>query len=100
VRQASGVWKQIRKRNESFDLCRMIAAGIIRLGLDKITDWNKVVDWLAPLDRNSDVISAEDRRTLREVGDEDVQKDAVISVAPIKRKPKPRRVAHSSYLGR
>jgi phage terminase large subunit GpA-like protein len=100
VRSKSGVWTQIRKRNESFDLCRMIAAGIIRLGLDKITDWNKVVDWLAPLDRNSDVISAEDRRTLREAGDEDVQKEAVISVAPVKRKPRPRRVSTSSYLGR
>jgi len=100
VRSKAGVWTQIRKRNESFDLCRMIAAGIIRLGLDKITDWNKVVDWLAPLDRNSDVISAEDRRTLREAGDEDVQKEAVISVTPVKRKPRPRRVSTSSYLGR
>ena len=100
VRNKNGKWAQIRKRNETFDLCRMIAGGIIRLGLDKITDWMRVVDWLAPLDRNSDVISADDRRMLREAGADDMQGEAVISVAPIKRAPKPRRVAQSGYLGR
>jgi len=101
VRSKTGKWSQIRKRNESFDLCRMIAAGIIRLGLDKITDWNKVPGWLAPLDLNTDVISAEDRRTLKDAGDEDIQAQPVISVAPVKRAPpKRRRAAPSSYLGR
>lgn len=100
VRDKNGKWAQIRKRNETFDLCRMIAAGIIRLGLDKITDWTRVVDWLAPLDRNSDVISADDRRTLRETGAADMQGEAVISVAPIKRAPRLRRVVQSDYLGR
>lgn len=99
VRGANGTWRQIRKRNESFDLCRMIAAGIIRLGLDKITDWRRVVPWLAPLDRNSDVISAEDRRLLKDSGPPEVG-EAVISVAPVKRRAPPRRSASSAYLGR
>jgi phage terminase large subunit GpA-like protein len=99
VRGKNGRWSQIRKRNETFDLCRMIAAGIIRLGLDKITDWNKVPAWLAPLDRNEDVISADDRRTLKASGEEEIQADAVISVAPIKRAPRQRRVVQSGYLG-
>ena len=99
VRQKNGRWKQIRKRNESFDLCRMIAGGIIRLGLDKITDWNKVVDWLAPLDRNADVITADERRMLKESGAADLQSDPVISVAPKRRTDRPRRMAQSSYLG-
>ena len=78
----------------------MIAAGIIRLGLDKITDWNKVVDWLAPLDRNADVITADERRTLKESGAADLQSEAVISVAPMRRAARPRRVSQSGYLGR
>lgn len=102
VRQQNGRWRPVRKhqRNESFDLCRMIAGGIIRLGLDKITDWNKVVDWLAPLDRNADVITADERRMLKESGVADLQSEPVISVAPKRRAARPRRVAQSGYLGR
>jgi phage terminase large subunit GpA-like protein len=64
VRLASGVWSQIRKRNESFDLCRMIRAAMLKLGIDKV-DWNRVPPWLAPLDQNSLVITVEDRREMK-----------------------------------
>lgn len=65
TRGINGVWSQIRKRNESFDLCRMICAGILRLGLDKIRNWDAVPPWLAPLADNSEVIDAEDRRAIK-----------------------------------
>ena len=61
-RDKNGRWQQVRKRNESFDLCRMIRAGMLRLGLDKIRDWNKVPAWLAPLDLNSNIVAVEDRQ--------------------------------------
>lgn len=66
VRLPSGVWSQVRKRNESFDLCRMIRAAMLKLGIDKIRDWNKVPAWLAPLELNSFVITSEDRKELKE----------------------------------
>lgn len=99
VRQKNGTWKQIRPRNESFDLCRMIAGGIIRLGLDKITDWTKVVSWLAPIERNSDLITADERRVLKDVALPPAAREAVISAAP-RRQKRPRRVAASAYMAR
>ena len=57
---------QIRKRNESFDLCRMVRAGLLSLAVDKIKDWNAVPAWLAPLDQNSEVVSVDDRRAMKE----------------------------------
>lgn len=65
VRQANGTWSQIRARNESFDLCRMICALLLRLGLDKIRDWDRVPAWLAPLDLNDHVMLREDRREMQ-----------------------------------
>jgi phage terminase large subunit GpA-like protein len=76
VREKNGTWKQVRKRNESFDLCRMIAAGLLNLGLDKIRDWNVVPAWLAPLDQNEDVITVEDRRAMKENAPVDVISEA------------------------
>lgn len=66
VRGADGKWTQVRKRNEWFDLMRMLQAGMLRKGLDKITDWNAVPPWLAPLSSNSEIIFAEDRRIMQE----------------------------------
>jgi phage terminase large subunit GpA-like protein len=66
VRAANGTWQQIRKRNESFDLCRMVRAGLLSLAVDKIKDWNAVPAWLAPLDQNSEVVSVDDRRAMKE----------------------------------
>lgn len=65
VRDANGTWRQVRKRNETFDLLRMFYAGMLYLKLDKIRDWNLVPPWLAPLDQNSEVMSAEDRREMK-----------------------------------
>ena len=62
VRDKNGTWRKVRKRNEAFDLCRMLTAGMLRMGLDKIRDWNVVPAWLAPLDRNSEIVAREDRR--------------------------------------
>ena len=94
VRAKNGVWSQVRKRNESFDLCRMIRAGLLSLAVDKIKDWNEVPAWLAPLDKNSDVVSTEDRRAMKE--NEVVQQPVepvVRVVAPTRR---PRRRAYTS----
>jgi len=99
VRHKDG-WKQVRKRNESFDLCRMIAAGLLSLGLDKIKDWNVVPAWLAPLELNEDVITVEDRRAMKENAPV-----AVISEAPKARvvrqgglRPRRRASVGSPYL--
>ena len=62
VRDKNGTWRQIKKRNESLDCSRMIMAGMLRMGLDKIRDWNVVPAWLAPLDKNSEIVAREDRR--------------------------------------
>ena len=74
VRGKNGTWNQIRKRNESADLCRMCMAGMLRMGLDKIKDWNVVPPWLAPLDKNSEIVAREDRRA--------AQENSVIAQAP------------------
>jgi phage terminase large subunit GpA-like protein len=65
VRGPNGTWQKMRKRNETFDLCRMIRAGALRLGLDKIKDWNVVPPHLAPLELNSMVVTVEDRREMK-----------------------------------
>lgn len=62
VRDKNGTWRQVKRRNESLDLARMMMAGLLRLGLDKFVDWNHVPGWLAPLDKNSEIVSREDRR--------------------------------------
>lgn len=65
VRQEDGTWKQIRKRNESLDLCCYIYAGCLRLGLDKITDWTDPPLWLLPLFENPEILSRDERRALQ-----------------------------------
>lgn len=95
VRGKNGTWTQIRKRNEAFDLCRMIRAGMLYLGLDKV-NWSNPPKWLLPLDEgNTEVITSEERRTLQAA----VQvEQEVISDAPVRRAARPRRVATSPYL--
>ncbi len=97
VRQKNGTWAKIRKRNETFDLCRMIAAGLLHLGLDKVRDWNKVPAWLAPLELNSEVITSEDRRALQENTRIAVEVEKPVVVPP-RRHKRARRVAHAAYL--
>lgn len=94
VRAKNGTWQQIRKRNESFDLCRMMKAGELRLGLDKITDWNNVPAWLAPLDRNSEIVAREDRRAAQE--NTVIVQPHAEEVRVIKPQRRPRRVSYAS----
>lgn len=96
VRQENGTWKQIRKRNESFDLCRMIRAGLLFLKLDKVKDWGRVPAWLAPLESNSEVITREDRRAMQE-NTAVATADAPVRVIPSRRRG--RRSISSPYLG-
>ena len=99
VRDKDGKWTQIRKRNESFDLLRMCEAGCLKLGIDRVKDWDAVPPWLAPLDRNEMVVAVEDRREMKQ--NAVVEQETVISEAPVRRvKPRrpPRRSAASPYL--
>lgn len=89
VRQPNGTWAKVRARNESFDLCRMICAGLLRLGLDKIRDWNKVPSWLAPLHLNSEIVSRSDRRAMQE--NKPVAPTAPAEVRVLRRVSRPRR---------
>lgn len=67
VRGENGRWSKVRSRNEWHDLFRMLYAAMLRKALDKVRDWNAVPPWLAPLDQNSEVIFAEDRREAKTV---------------------------------
>lgn len=97
VRNKAGTWQKIRKRNESFDLCRMIRALMLNLGLDKVKDWNVVPEWLAPLDANSEVITSMDRREMK--AESTVPETATPEVIVVPRKKRRvRRSAPSPYL--
>ena len=96
VRGKDGKWSQIRKRNESFDLLRMCEAGCLKLGLDRIPDWDNPPRWLAPLEQNEDVISVDDRRAMKA----NAPVETMISEAPVRRAaPRRRRASVASpYL--
>jgi phage terminase large subunit GpA-like protein len=103
VRQPNGVWKQVRKRNETFDLCKMVRAGLLVLKLDKIRDWSSVPSWLAPLDMNSEIVTVEDRRDMKENEriehtDDTPQPAPAVRVIPTKQVRKKRRSVASPYL--
>lgn len=66
VRNERGVWEQIRLRNESLDLCCYIKAGGMMLGVDRKGFWDAPPRWARPHAENSEVISPEARRELRE----------------------------------
>lgn len=85
IRRENGVWEKIRKRNESFDLCKMIHALILILGIDRVEDWSMdaVPAWLRPLSANDHIITAETRREL--------QANTPIVVKPAAVAPQPRR---------
>lgn len=65
VRLPSGVWQQIRKRNEAFDLCCYVRAGLLRLGFDKIKDWRNAPTWAATVWENPLLVTREERREIR-----------------------------------
>ena len=62
VRGMDGVWKQVRKRNESFDLCVYSVAVYLRLRADRIANWDRPPKWAAPLAENAELVTVEDRR--------------------------------------
>lgn len=85
VRDASGKWRKIRKRNEAFDLMCYIRAACIKLGADRFR-WGALppsMSWAAPIDTNVDVISTDARREMKESA----------TAAPIRR-----RATRSNYL--
>lgn len=99
VRGDGGKWSQVRKRNEAFDLAGYVRAGCLRLGADKIKNWDKPPAWAAPLELNRELITADARREQKE---EDAKDVPIPVAAPIVRQTaqaiRPRRVARSSYL--
>lgn len=94
IRGKDGRWSQIRKRNEAFDLAGYIRAGCLRLGLDKIKNWDRAPAWAAPLELNRELVTAAARREMKA--------EAAALPAPVSHpNARPRRtgrVAHSSYL--
>ena len=94
VRGTSGKWSQIRKRNEAFDLAGYIRAGCLRLGADKIKNWDKAPAWAAPLALNRELVTADARREMKTEAAA-LPPPVVHPNAPLRRA---RRVARSSYL--
>lgn len=93
VRNEDGTYTQIRARNESFDLCKMIYAGLLRLGLDRKGFWDAPPDWAQPLASNRELVTAEDRREMK--GNLPVEQlPSQVRAAPRRE----RKVAHSPYL--
>ena len=87
VRNPNGTWMQIKKRNESFDLCAYIRAVLLRIGFDKI-DWTNPPTWAAPLALNTDVVSSAERRRVQET----------MGTKPIAPRAPTRRVRSSTYM--
>lgn len=94
VRAASGKWEQIRKRNETLDLLAYDEAGYLRLGADKIIDWDNAPPWAQPLATNRELITREERREMK--ANEPV---APLASEAVARPVRTRRVARSGYLG-
>lgn len=65
VRNKDGTWSKMRARNETFDHLRMQRALLLRLGVFRVTDWDKVPGWLAPIEGNTMAISKQDRREVQ-----------------------------------
>ena len=95
VRNRAGVWEQVRKRNEAFDLACYVRAGSLRLGADKIKNWDKAPAWAQPLETNREVVTKEARREMKE----EVSSLPVPVAVQRPVRQRARRVAHSSYLG-
>lgn len=66
VRNADGVWEQVRARNESFDLCVYIRAGCLKLRADRERFWTSPPHWAQPLPENAECVTTEMRRKMQE----------------------------------
>lgn len=99
VRNTSGKWTQVRKRNEAFDLATYVRAGCLRLGADKIKDWGKAPAWAAPLVSNRELVTREERREMKA----EAANLPIPVVPPVLQRPatakRSRRVIGSTYLG-
>jgi len=99
VRNADGTWTQIRKRNESLDLCCYNRAAALRLGAEKIKNWKVAPTWAAPLEMNSELITVEDRREMKaNTLNKTVPAERPPS-SPVRLSRPPRRSSRSTYLG-
>jgi phage terminase large subunit GpA-like protein len=93
VRNADGTWTQIRKRNETFDLCKMIHAALLTLAVDRKGFWDNPPDWAWSLAENRELVTADERREMK-------ANLPVAQIEEVVKKPprRERRVAHSNYL--
>lgn len=69
VRDKSGKWKKIRSRNEALDCWAMMWAKAYELGPAdprRPFNWANPPTWAAPLDRNSHVLTKDQRRAMQE----------------------------------
>lgn len=62
---STGVWSQIKKRNESLDLCVMIRALCMMLKADSKEFWNSPPSWARAHDENSEAVTPEERREIK-----------------------------------
>lgn len=95
VRGKDGRWVQMRARNETFDHLRMTRALLLRLGVYKVDDWDKVPPWFAPAERNSMAITKQDRREVQ-ANQTVTPTDSVKVSAPALYPPVRRRLRRSS----
>lgn len=65
IRQANGKWKQVRPRNEALDLWvyALAVCEALGFGAKGKLKWDDPPQWAAPLPENSELITAEERRT-------------------------------------
>lgn len=97
VRGEDGKWSQVKTRNETWDHLKMHWVAYLRLGCDKIKNWSNVPDWAAPLERNSEVITSEQRRAMKDSPVAKAQEQPAEKRAfEVPRRE--RRVAQSPYL--
>jgi phage terminase large subunit GpA-like protein len=94
VRNADGTYTQIRKRNETFDLCKMIYAGLLALDVGRKGFWDNPPAWALPLAENRELVTTEERREMK--ADLPVAQVPDETARPVKRE---RRIATSPYLG-
>jgi phage terminase large subunit GpA-like protein len=94
VRGKDGVWQQVRKRNEAFDLAGYVRAGCLRLGVDKVKNWDRPPAWAARLELNRELVTREERVEMK-------AEAAALPVPVVLPRPaaRPRRAARSAYLG-
>lgn len=83
VRNKNGTWQQVRSRNEALDLTCYVRAGCLRLGADKIKNWDNAPPWAAPLGTNRELVTKEERREMKE--------EAAAAPAPEQPKAPPQR---------